>query len=122
MVAGFNVWLETRAGNLIAAEAELRAALELAREHDLPLPAAAALWHGSDALVERLELADIAAHAAALYLSPGLAPTFIGAITGELRGRLRLLEGSTAGAIDDLRECGAIFESLHLRNPPFTAV
>ena len=121
MVAGFNVWLETRAGNLIAAEADQRAALELAREHDLPLPAAVALWHGSDALVERLELADIAAHAAALHLSLGLAPTFIGAITGELRGRLRLLEGSTAGAIDDLRECGAIFESLHLRNPPFTA-
>jgi len=107
----------TRAGDLVATEADLRTALEVAQEHDLVLGVSSILLYGADAWTERDELADLAAMARALPLPPELAATPIGLVVAAARGRARLLAGDTAGAVDDLRRVGEIAEGVRFRNP-----
>jgi DNA-binding CsgD family transcriptional regulator/tetratricopeptide (TPR) repeat protein len=107
----------TRAGNLVATEADLRTALEVAQEHDLVLGVSSILLYGADAWTERDELADLAAMARGLPLPPALAATPIGLVVAAARGRARLLAGDTEGAADDLRSVGEIAEAVRFHNP-----
>jgi DNA-binding CsgD family transcriptional regulator len=107
----------TRTGDLVATEADLRTALEVAQEHDLVLGVGSILLYGADAWTERDELADLAAMAGALVLPPELDETPIGMVVAAARGRARLLAGDTAGAADDLRRVGGIAEAVRFRNP-----
>jgi DNA-binding CsgD family transcriptional regulator len=108
---------EVRRGNLVGAEADLRDALDGAINHDLQLPLPATLWYGADAIIERPELADLAAMAQALEVPAALAPTFTGAVALEVRGRVRLLAGEVAEGVADLRTCGQTLTALGFSNP-----
>jgi DNA-binding CsgD family transcriptional regulator len=110
-------WIQTRRGDLVGAEADLRAAVEAAQEHDFVFAQAATVWYAADALVERPALADVAGLASALELPPDSAVTFSGAMALETRGRLRRVQGDVAGAIDDLRAAWQITEALRFFNP-----
>ena len=111
----FRAWVQARRGDLLGAEADLRAGLDLSYEHDR-LAQPMALWFGVDAFLERPALDNVAALAEAPELDPHLAATFSGAWLREVRGRLRLLRGDHAGAIDDLRQCGQTIDALRMRN------
>lgn len=110
-------WAEVRRGNLVDAEADLRASLEGAQEHGLQMAATITLWFGMDAIIERPQLADVAAIVETLDPPPALATTFTGAALLELRGRLHLMAGETAEATDDLRASGETSERLGFFNP-----
>jgi DNA-binding CsgD family transcriptional regulator len=112
--------VEVRRGDLIGAEADLRDALEGAREHELPLPIGVTLWYGAEAIVERPELDDVAAVVEALDFPAPLRPTFTGAAALAVRGRVRLVAGNVGGAIDDLRRCGQTIAALGFCNPNFS--
>jgi DNA-binding CsgD family transcriptional regulator len=109
--------VEVRRGDLIAAEADLRDALESARQHDLQIPIAVTLWYGADAIVERPELDDVAAVVETLDVPEPLRPTFTGAAAVAVRGRVRLVAGNVTGAVDDLRGSGQTIAKLGLANP-----
>src|SRR5262249_23414575 len=72
---------------------------------------------GADALIERPELADVAALATGIELDPDLARTASGAILREVRGRLALAAGDFAAARAELQAAAGTYESLHLLNP-----
>lgn len=108
---------EVRRGNLVGAEADLRDALDGAIDHDLQIPLPATLWYGADAIIERPELADVAAMVQTLEVPAGLAPTFTGAVALEVRGRVRLVAGELADAVADLRACGQTLAALGFNNP-----
>ena len=108
---------EVRHGNLVEAEADLRNALDGAIDHDLQIPLPVTLWYGADAIIERSELADVAAMVQALEVPVGLAPTFTGAVALEVRGRMRLVAGEVANAVADLRACGQTLTALGFNNP-----
>jgi DNA-binding CsgD family transcriptional regulator len=109
--------IQTRRGDLFAAEADLRAAVELAQQQGLVFALPSMVWYGADALVERPALADVAQLASAIELPPDFAATFSGAIALETRGRLRYARGDGAGAIGDLRAAWQIVEALRFLNP-----
>jgi DNA-binding CsgD family transcriptional regulator len=108
---------EVRRGNLVGAEADLRDALDGAIDHDLQIPLPATLWYGADAIIDRPELADLAAMVQAIEVPAGLAPTFTGAVALEVRGRVRLLAGEVADALADLRAWRQTLAALGFNNP-----
>ena len=114
---GHRAWLQTRRGDLLAAEADLRPVVEAAQEHDLMFALAATVWYTADALVERPMLADVAQLARAIELPPDLAASWGGAMAHETRGRLRLAQGDAAEAVGDLRAAWQISKSLRFDNP-----
>ena len=109
--------VRARRGELAAAESDVRTAMEIAAEHGATFVVPSALYCGADALIERPELADVAAVATGIELDPDLARTASGAILGEVRGRLALATGDFATARAELRSAAEIYESLHLLNP-----
>jgi DNA-binding CsgD family transcriptional regulator len=109
--------VRARRGELVAAESDVRTAMEIAAEHGATFVVPSALYCGADALIERPELADIAALATGIELDPDLARTASGAILGEVRGRLALATGDFAAARAELQSAGETYESLHLLNP-----
>jgi len=109
--------VRARRGELAAAESDVRTAMEIAAEHGAMFVVPSALYCGADALIERPELADVAAIATGIQLDPDLARTASGAILGEVRGRLALAAGDFAGARAELRSAVEVYESLHLLNP-----
>lgn len=109
--------LAGRDGDLRAVEADLRAAFDAATRHGLAFSLPALVIWSVDALVERPELADIAAAAAAIPIDDGLRGSFSGAWLLEARGRLHAAAGRTAAAIADLRSSGSVMDRLHTRNP-----
>jgi len=109
--------VRARRGELVAAEGDVRTAMEIAAEHGATFVVPSALYCGADALIERPELADVAAVATGIELDPDLARTASGAILGEVRGRLALATGDFATARAELRSAAEIYESLHLLNP-----
>jgi DNA-binding CsgD family transcriptional regulator len=109
--------VRVRRGELAAAESDVRTVMEIAGEHGVAFAVPSALYCGADALIERPELADVAALAAELKLDPDLARTATGALLREVRGRLALDTGDFAAARADLQSAAAIFESLHLLSP-----
>jgi DNA-binding CsgD family transcriptional regulator len=112
---------EVRRGNLVGAEADLRDSIDGAVERNLEILLPATLWYGADAIVERVELADVAAMVEALVVPAGLAHTFSGAVALEVRGRVRLLAGRVSDAVDDLRACGQRVAALGFNNPNLSA-
>jgi ATP/maltotriose-dependent transcriptional regulator MalT len=78
---------------------------------------ASTVWYGTDALLERPSLADVAKLACAIELPPDLAATFTGAFVLETRGRLRRAQGDAAGGVADLRAAWKITEALRFFNP-----
>jgi DNA-binding CsgD family transcriptional regulator len=108
------VLIECRRGNLVAAAAELQAATEQARELELPQIIGALGWHGGDVLLERPDVAEVAALVEAVE---PVAEVQIGALALLVRGKLRFVGGDRAGAIADLRRGGAIIDALGFTNP-----
>ncbi len=96
-------WLHNRSGDLVAAEADLRTALQLAAESESPTAAASQAFYCTDALLERPQLDDLAEGIVRTDLDAGLAPTWIGAAFFAARGRLRLARRDREGAVADLR-------------------
>jgi len=109
--------VRARRGELVAAESDVRTAMEIAAEHGATFVVPSALYCGADALIERAELADIAAVATKIELDPDLARTASGAILREVRGRLALAAGDFAVARAELGSAAETYESLHLRSP-----
>jgi DNA-binding CsgD family transcriptional regulator len=109
--------VRVRRGELVAAESDVRMVMEIAAEHGVAFVVPSVLYCGADALVERPELADVAALATEIELDPDLARTATGALLREVRGRLALAAGDFAAARADLQSAAGTFESLHLLNP-----
>jgi DNA-binding CsgD family transcriptional regulator len=109
--------VRARRGELVAAESDVRIVMELAAEHGVAFAVPSALYCGADALIERAELADVAAVATGIELDPGLAQTATGALLAEVRGRLALAAGDFAAARAELRSAAGTYEALHLLNP-----
>jgi DNA-binding CsgD family transcriptional regulator len=109
--------VRVRRGELVAAESDVRTAMEMAAEHGATFVVPSALYCGADALIERPELSDVAALATETELDPDLARTASGALLREVRGRLALAAGDFAAARADLLSAAGIYESLHLLNP-----
>ena len=97
-----------RRGELAEAEADTRAAFELATEHNLtisiPLHAAYLVL----TLLESGDLEQAAAVAEGVTLIPALLEMPFGPALVEARGRVRLACGQRAQAIVDLRQCGQL--------------
>jgi DNA-binding CsgD family transcriptional regulator len=117
VATGSRSYLRASAGHLGDVEADLRAGLALAQEHGLVFGIPSGLRYGTDALLERPEMADVAALAHSLELPPALASTVSGAWMLELRARLWLQAGETERGIEALRRAGLRFEALRFRNP-----
>ena len=115
----FRGWAYAQAGDLVRAEADLRAGYELAREHELTFAVPSILLYASPLVGERSGLSDLAALAAEVSLPPAFLRTASGGLLLTARARGRLAAGDREAAIDDLRRCGATFDALALRNPVF---
>lgn len=109
--------VRVRRGQLVAAESDVRMVMELAAEHAVAFAVPSALYCGADALIERAELADVAALAVGIELDPDLARTATGAMLREVRGRLALATGDFAAARAELLLAAGTYEALHLLNP-----
>ena len=109
--------VHTRHGELVDAETELRAVLEIAAEHGMAFAVPSALYFGADALIERPELADVAALAGTITLAPDFARTASGAILREFRGRLALAQADFGTARTELQAAADTYHALHLLNP-----
>lgn len=110
-------WIQTRRGDLLGAEADLHATVELTQEHGFVFALASTVWYGADALLERPSLIDVAQLARAIELPPDLAATFTGAFVLETRGRLRCAQGDAGRGVGDLRAAWQIAEALRFFNP-----
>jgi DNA-binding CsgD family transcriptional regulator len=104
-------------GRLPASETYLRWLVEHSLESGLMYAIPSGIWAGTNALLERPGLEDIAAMVETLELDAALATTVAGAWVLVGRGRLRLLKGERHGGIADLRAAGAVFGSAGLENP-----
>ena len=106
-----------RHGELVGSETEVRAVIEIAVEHGMAFAVPSALYFGVDALIERPELADVAALAGTITLPPDFARTASGAILREVRGRLALAQADFGTARAELQAAADTYEELHLLNP-----
>jgi DNA-binding CsgD family transcriptional regulator len=109
--------VRARRGELVGAETDVRMVIEIAAEYGMAFAIPSALWYGADALVERPELADVAALADVGALPPDFARTASGAMLREVRGRLALAAGDLSTARAELRAAAGTYEALHLLNP-----
>ena len=109
--------VSARRGELVDAETDVRTVAEMAADYGMAFAVPSALWYGADALIERPELADVAALADASALPPDFARTASGALLREVRGRLALAAGDLSTARAELRAAAGIYEALHLLNP-----
>ncbi|HEV3230415.1 MAG TPA: AAA family ATPase [Solirubrobacteraceae bacterium] len=114
-------WVEARRGNLLAAEVDLRVALELAEQHELPYTIGPTLWYCMDAILERPGLADVATLAETIEVAPTVASTLTRALLGEVRARLRLQRNDTDAAIQGLRVVGESYDAIRAVNPTVSA-
>jgi DNA-binding NarL/FixJ family response regulator len=95
-----------RRGELAEAEADTRAAFELAAEHSLPFSVASHAATLGLTLLERGDLDQAAAVVEGVTPIPALLETPLGLALLEARGRVRLARGQRTQAIADLRQCG----------------
>jgi len=109
--------VHTRRGELVGAETEMRAVIEIAAEYGMAFAVPSALYFGVDALIERPELADVAALAGTVTLAPDFARTASGAILREVRGRLALAQADFGTARAELQAAMGTYEVLHLLTP-----
>jgi DNA-binding CsgD family transcriptional regulator len=106
-----------RRGELVGAETEVRAVIEIAVEYGMAFAVPSALYFGADALIERPELADVAALADTIALAPDFARTASGAILREVRGRLALAQADFGTARAELQAAAGTYAALHLLDP-----
>jgi len=109
--------VRARRGELVDAETDVRTVIEIAVEYGMTFAIPSALWYGADALIERPELADVAALADVGGLPPDLARTASGALLREVRGRLALAAGDLRTARAELAAAAGTYETLQLVNP-----
>lgn len=95
-----------RRGELAEAEADTRAAFELATEHNLPFAVALHAAHLGLTLLERGDLEQAVAVVEGVTLIPALLQMPFGPVLLEARGRVRLARGQREQAVADLRQCG----------------
>ncbi len=103
-----------RRGELVGAEAEVRAVTEIAVGRSMAFAVPSVLYFSADALIERPELCDIAALASTVTLSPDYGRTVSGAMLREVRGRLALAAGDFGTARTELQAAAEIYGALHL--------
>jgi DNA-binding CsgD family transcriptional regulator len=106
-----------RAGALARAEAETRAALELAQQHEVLFTIPFTLSYLGAVLHERGASAEAGAMLEQISLPPGFENTLAGAQVCQIRGRLRIACGDRARGIADLRGAGAALDAIAMRNP-----
>ncbi len=106
-----------RAGALARAEADTRAALELAREQQLLFTIPFTLCYLSAAMHERGNSVEAGAMLEQLPLHAGFAETLAGAMFRQARGRMRIANGERSIGIADLRSAGQALETIAMRNP-----
>jgi DNA-binding CsgD family transcriptional regulator len=107
---GYSAAMHTRRGDLAAAEADLRLAVELIQENDLSLLfLTSTLIFCIDALTERKGLVDVAGVVEDLELPPRFAATVSGGQLSEVRGAIRLSQGRREEARADFEDAAAIF-------------
>ncbi len=110
------MWIEAQRGNLDAAAAGLRDSIGLAGELHQPYAVLATFWYGAEVLLERPDLADLAAMVETL--DPGPAADYLsGALFIQTRGRLRFAAGDRSAGLADLRHSQAFQEALGVPNP-----
>jgi DNA-binding CsgD family transcriptional regulator len=108
--------VETRRGDLATAAGDLRTVFERAPEMGVPLASLITLNLCGDVLVERPDVADIAAFAGSLPLGP-LAEVTVGAMIGMVQAQLAFAAGDRAAAIATLRQIGRVAAALGFEHP-----
>jgi DNA-binding CsgD family transcriptional regulator len=108
--------VETRRGNLAAAEADLRSSAERAVEFGVLFAIPTLVWYCQDVLLERPDAADLAVLAETIELGP-MAEVFNGAFIYGTRGLLLSRAGEREAAVGLLRRMGAMCEALSFANP-----
>jgi DNA-binding CsgD family transcriptional regulator len=110
-----------RRGALAEAEADTRAALELATEHHLTLGVALHATSLGLTLLERGELDQAANVLDGVPLTPARPQVITELALLEARGRVRLARGQRAQGIADLRHCGQLAADIEVHNPNLLA-
>jgi DNA-binding CsgD family transcriptional regulator len=116
IAASVRAAVQARRGELVGAETEVRAVIEIAVEHGMTFAVPSALYFAADALIERPELADVAALAGTIALAPDFARTASGAILREVKGRLALAQADFGTARAELQAAAGTYQALHLLN------
>ena len=118
-VAGsyYRVAIDTQRGALKDADVHLHTMVELSLEHGLTFALPSGFYFGLDALLERPQLADVAALVESIELDPSFAATVSGAYVLIARGRLRSASGAQDEALTDLRRAGEIVSGARIQNP-----
>jgi DNA-binding CsgD family transcriptional regulator len=106
--------VRTRRGDLVDAETDIRAFVDLATEHGMEFAIPMALYWAGDALIERPELADVAALADALQFGAGYPTMLAGALTREIRGRLAFAGSNLRMARAELQAAADTYLSLNV--------
>ncbi len=117
LALAYRTAMRARRGELAGAESDLRTVFDLGQQHELGFVLPPLLWYGVDVLIERPDVADIAALAESLQLPPDLDRTAIGAIFNEVRGRLALSRRDLAEARARFEEAAAVLGPMRLGDP-----
>jgi DNA-binding NarL/FixJ family response regulator len=104
-------------GGLAEAEADIRAALELATEHNLSYAIPIITTYLSRTLLQRGEFEEAAAVLKEVALPPAMAQLPAAILLLEAQGRASLALGHRAQAISELRRCGQLADRGQLHNP-----
>ena len=112
-----DAWIQSRRGDLNTAAELLRASVEHAAEHDQSFPLAVTLCYCGDVLLERPDLADIAAMVEAIQVPGRFNASLPRAMLASTRGILRFAGGRRADAIADMRQAVALAQALGISNP-----
>jgi DNA-binding CsgD family transcriptional regulator len=114
VVAGLcaRVAARTRRGDLLDAETDIRAFVDIAREHGMGFAIPMALYWAGDALLERPELADVAALAHTVELDASNSRMLSGALMREIRGRLAFADVDLRTARSELTAAAETYLAL----------
>jgi len=104
-------------GTLAEAEADIRAALELATEHNLSYAVPIIATYLSRTLLQRGVLEEAAAILEGITVPPAMAEQPAAILLLEARGRACLARGNRVQAICELRRCGQLADRGQLHNP-----
>ncbi len=108
---GLRGWAHARRGELVAAETDLTAALNLIEDAALLMGVTTVAFFLTDVLLER----DNQTHLVDLVEQTELPPDFLRTVSGanllDARGRLRILHRDREGGCEDLRAAGRIFSA-----------
>jgi DNA-binding CsgD family transcriptional regulator len=111
---GARVAARTHRGALVDAETDIRSFVEMAHEHFMWFAIPQVLYWGADALIERPELADVAALANLIELPPTFARTLSGGLMREIRGRLALAGSDLRTARTELQAAADTYLALDM--------